>query len=139
MNLSTSYIKQITLSLESRVLQLEKELFTLRQQVATGYNTIVIQHKGLKRIIPIHLIVMIQAQSNYTDIFLQNGEKLLTTKTLKHWQTNITSTDFIRPHASFLVNKWQIQQIDTKNQGLHMTTGCVARISRNVNKKIFEF
>ncbi len=139
MNLNENNIKQITPSLQFRILQLEKELFTLRQQLAAGYNTIMIYHKGLRRIIPVHLIVMIRAQSNYTDIFLLNGEKLLTPKTLKHWQTNITSPDFIRSHASFLINKWHIQHIDLKNHELLMAGGYNARISRAVDKGLFDF
>lgn len=126
-----------SISQEQRIRQLEDELNTLRQRMALKYDTIIIHHHGIKRIVPFHQIVMLQSQGNYTYIFLSSGEKLLTSKTLKHWQTNISSPDFIRTHNSFMINKYHLKQIDYKKRSLLLESGCMAKISRSMKNEFF--
>lgn len=136
---STNNSKQVAPTLPSRVLLLEVELCALKQQKAEEYKTTVLHDKELKCIIPIHSIVMIRAQSSYNYIFLLYGEKILTPKVLKYWQTTTNSHNFIRPHVSFLVDKCHTQQIDNKTRSIYMATGCVAKISGSANKIIFNY
>jgi DNA-binding LytR/AlgR family response regulator len=124
---------------ESRIRQLEDELNNLRQRMALKYDTIIIHHHGIKRIVPFHQIVMLQSQGNYTYIFLSTGEKLLTSKTLKYWQDKISSPDFIRTHNSNMINKYHLKQIDYKKRSLLLESGCMAKISRSMGKEFFAF
>lgn len=100
---------------------------------------VVVFHKGVHHITEIDDIIMIQAQSNYAMFYLTNGCKILTSKTLKHWQETIISSAFIRIHDSFLVNKWHIKQIDYRSHRLILSSACIAKISRNIHKDIFKF
>lgn len=49
-------------------------------------------------------IVHCQSESNYTHIFLQNGTKLLISKTLKETEEMLTGHNFMRVHHSHLIN-----------------------------------
>ncbi|MGI9543730.1 MAG: LytR/AlgR family response regulator transcription factor [Cyclobacteriaceae bacterium] len=49
-------------------------------------------------------IVHCQSESNYTHIFLQNGSKLLISKTLKETEEMLTGHNFMRVHHSHLIN-----------------------------------
>jgi two-component system LytT family response regulator len=50
-------------------------------------------------------IVMIKAESNYSTLYLQNGEQILTSKTLKHWIVKCNAPFLLRTHKSYVVNK----------------------------------
>ncbi len=49
-------------------------------------------------------ILYCQSQNNYTYIFLQNGEKVLISKTLKSVEQTLKRFYFLRTHQSYLVN-----------------------------------
>lgn len=49
-------------------------------------------------------IVFLKADSNYTIYYLQNGEKFISSKTLKQTQANLRLTLFLRLSKSHLVN-----------------------------------
>lgn len=49
-------------------------------------------------------IVMLKAESNYTFFFLNNGQQLLATRTLRRYQEVLGEGAFMRVHKSYLVN-----------------------------------
>ncbi|MBL7932064.1 MAG: response regulator transcription factor [Bacteroidia bacterium] len=51
-------------------------------------------------------IICLQAESNYTYIFLDGGEKIVTTKTLKEFENQLCEDNnkFMRVHNSYIVN-----------------------------------
>ena len=49
-------------------------------------------------------IVRLESDSNYTNIFLKNGEKILTSKTLKSMTDQLKDHNFCRVHSAHLVN-----------------------------------
>lgn len=55
-------------------------------------------------------IMYCQAESNYTNIKLTNGNKLLVAKTLKDIDETLSGKDFYRIHNSFLINLNQIKK-----------------------------
>jgi two-component system, LytTR family, response regulator len=59
-------------------------------------------------------IVKMASDSNYTNVFLKNGQKILVSKTLKALEEQLNSTDFIRVHSAHLVN---INEIDRYIRG----------------------
>jgi two-component system LytT family response regulator len=50
-------------------------------------------------------IIYLEAKSNYTEIYMQNGPKLTVSKTLKEFDELLPSSFFIRIHHSHLINK----------------------------------
>ena len=61
--------------------------------------------KKENKFVKISEIVMIKAESNYSILYLENGESILTSKTLKHWIDKCNSNLFLRSHKSFVINK----------------------------------
>ena len=117
-----------------KIIDLEQELSRLKeiQSGTSNYGFILVHHQNIKHIIRYFDIVMIEAESNYATIYLQNGTKLLTSKTLKHWQSQIKKNEFIRTHNSFLVNRNHIQSINKGIYQLHLTNGFEAKYSRRM-------
>ncbi len=63
-------------------------------------------------------ILYCQASSNYTMVHLENGKKILLSKTLKKFSAELPKTDFVRSHQSYLLN---ISHIAKCIGGLHST------------------
>jgi DNA-binding LytR/AlgR family response regulator len=107
---------------------LQAQISEIRQ---TGTDTIIIKEGRTARYIRLDDITMMQADSNYTTIHLTNGEKILTSKTLKYWSEKIKSrTDFIRPHRSYLVNKTHILSYQRSTNQLLLVQGQEIHVSR---------
>lgn len=59
-------------------------------------------------------IEYLEAEGSYVHIFLANGKKILISKNLKYFETLLEPfMYFLRPHRSFLVNKFYIKSIKT--------------------------
>lgn len=66
---------------------------------------IIVNLSNSTRFIKVREIVMLQAEGSYTNIFLQNGETLLTSKNLKHFEERLQGISFLfRSHKSFIIN-----------------------------------
>ena len=87
------------------------------------------------RYVEIKSIVRCEASNNYTNIFLDHGEKILIAKTLKEYAEILPASGFIRTHQSHLVNRIYIKSWQNKDGGmLLLTDGTAIPISR-VNKE----
>lgn len=63
------------------------------------------------RIIPLDQILYLESSSNYTNIHLEDGTKLLCSKTLKCFEDKLPTSLFLRTHRSFIVQKSKVQFI----------------------------
>lgn len=123
-------------------LMLMSELIRLKQQLRdveyrlqhfhkySGKKQLSVFASGQNRLVNIADIIMISAYSNYSTIFLKNGDTVFTSKTLKHWATECNSNELIRLHKSFLVNKSMIMSIDAKAGQVALPNGLKAKYSR---------
>lgn len=59
-------------------------------------------------------IIYCQAQSNYTELFLSDGQKITSSYTLKSFEELLSDQHFFRTHKSFLIN---LNHIDTYRKG----------------------
>lgn len=55
-------------------------------------------------------IVLCEASSNYTTVFLAEGRKRVISKTLKEFEDMLLPFDFFRPHNSFLINLGRVRE-----------------------------
>lgn len=60
-------------------------------------------------------ILYFEADNNSTDIHLNNGEMITAFKTLKHFETVLPATQFLRIHNSYIINVDQVSRIHTGN------------------------
>lgn len=84
-----------------------------------------------------HEIVYCQSNDNYTHIKLKSGEKILVSKTLKHFEDILLPFGFIRPHHSYIINRSFIEQYNKKDGGfIILTDGSSIPISRTKRDEI---
>ena len=87
--------------IKKREAALQNIVLTPKSLAVAGKMTIPTQD-GFE-VLEIAEILYCQADDNYTRIFLANTEKLVS-KTLKHFEDNLSDKGFARVHKSFLVN-----------------------------------
>ncbi|NBB30811.1 LytTR family DNA-binding domain-containing protein [Cellulophaga sp. BC115SP] len=80
--------------------------------------------------IPIQQIVMLQADCNYTYIYLKNGEKFLFARTIKFFEYMLKDYRFERIHKTYMINCAHIRNYDAKSQNLILSNNLKATISR---------
>jgi two-component system LytT family response regulator len=65
--------------------------------------TPVIKISGKKEVNP-EDVVFLKADINYTEVVLQDGERMIVSKTLKRLEKSFLPFSFFRTHKSFMVN-----------------------------------
>jgi two-component system, LytTR family, response regulator len=84
-------------------------------------------------------ILRCESESNYTHIFLTNGKKITTAKTLKDVEESLDFHPFYRIHQSHLVNMNHISKVSKADGGyVVMDDGTQVAISRNKKEAFFE-
>jgi two-component system, LytTR family, response regulator len=74
-------------------------------------------------------IIRLQAESNYTHIFLTGNRTFVSAKTLKEYDEMLTGRHFLRVHKSHLVNIIHIQTYD-RSGTLELSDGSVVEVAR---------
>ena len=89
--------------------------------------------------IPVKDILVIKGDGNYSNIFTQDGRRILTCRTLKYFATMLAEYQFIRPSKSALINPESIEHIDFKSQqAIRLVNGDVISISRRNVRPLLE-
>ncbi len=76
---------------------------------------ILIQSKKKLEHIILKDILYLQAESNYTSIFIKNRDRVVVSKTLKEYEDMLCEEEdsfFVRIHKTFIVNVYQVRSID---------------------------
>ncbi len=82
-------------------------------------------------------IMFCQSNDNYTTIQLKGGEKVMASKTMKHFEDLLAPIGFIKPHQSYILNAKFIAQYNKKDGGhLILTDGTSIPISRHRKEEI---
>jgi len=76
-------------------------------------NKILVHLKTGVESVDLQEVICFEARSNYTRIFLMNGKDILTTKTLKDFETQLCSekSDFMRVHNSYIINLKKVTRL----------------------------
>ncbi|MBN2174375.1 MAG: response regulator transcription factor [Bacteroidales bacterium] len=85
-------------------------------------------------IVQVKNIIRCEADVNYTTFFLENGDKLLVSKTLKDFAELLEPAGFFRTHQSHLVNLDHILRYD-KTEGGHLVMGDESIVPVSSRKK----
>jgi DNA-binding LytR/AlgR family response regulator len=106
-------------------LQTEEHDVEIKTVPATTDSTVTIQQPqsliiciksyGDYRYIDSEDILYFEADNNSTDIHLNNGEMITAFKTLKHFETVLPESQFLRIHNSYIINVNQVSRIHTGN------------------------
>jgi DNA-binding LytR/AlgR family response regulator len=99
--------------IEVKITPIIHEKPTVMQQAQS--LVICVKSYGDYRYIDSEDIQYFEADNNSTDIHLNNGEMITAFKTLKHFETVLPSTQFLRIHNSYIINVNQVSRIHTGN------------------------
>ncbi len=89
--------------------------------------------------VQINDILRCESESNYTTIFLANGEKHTSAKTLKDFEQLLTEYNFIRIHQSHLVNALHIKQYLKGDGGtIILTDNSTVEVSRRHKEELMK-
>jgi two-component system LytT family response regulator len=84
-----------------------------------------------------HDIIVCEANSNYTNIYLAEGRKRVISKTLKEFEDMLVPYDFFRPHNSYLVNLNRVREFVRGDGGfLLMENKMKIPISKNRREEL---
>lgn len=112
-------------------LEIASKLVNNQYEIAKPFHQITIKSNDETQVIAINDILRCKSDNNYTEIFLKNGEKIVSCKTLKTYEKILENFDFIRVHQSHLVAKQYIKKIrHTAGTQLLMNNGDVIAVSR---------
>ena len=68
-------------------------------------------------VVELDQIIRCEADRNYTSFFLKDDRKILVSKTLKEYETLLSSHNFLRVQQSHLINIEYVDRYDKKNGG----------------------
>jgi two-component system LytT family response regulator len=89
--------------IKEREKELQDKVLTPKVSAAAADGKITIPQQDGFEVLRISEILYCQADDNYTKIFLNQGQKLVS-KTLKYFEDSLSDQGFVRIHKSFLVN-----------------------------------
>lgn len=102
---------EVEVEVKAIPVSVENELVIQKEQSLV----ICIKSYGDYRYIDSNDILYFEADNNSTDIHLNNGEMITAFKTLKHFETVLPQTQFLRIHNSYIINIDQVSRIHTGN------------------------
>ncbi|MDB5228543.1 MAG: response regulator transcription factor [Bacteroidota bacterium] len=85
-------------------------------------------------------VIKLESESNYTILHLENGKKIIASKTLSVFEEMLETLNFSRVHRSFIINLTKIKNIqhEAGNYFAKMLDGSKVEIARRKKKEFFE-
>ena len=84
-------------------------------------------------------IIRLEADGNYTHVYLAGQKKLIVCKTLKEYADLLSNSHFIRTHQSHLVNSHKITAwIKTEGGAISMEDGSLVPVSRQRKEEVLK-
>lgn len=97
----------------------------------TDKNLVLINHSKGFNLIDFKDIVWLEANDNYTTLYLNTGKKIVASKTLKEFEAILPATDFFRSHRSTLINVAYIKEYSNNEGGeVILSDGTHVQISK---------
>jgi two-component system, LytTR family, response regulator len=84
-------------------------------------------------------VIYLESDSNYTKLVFTNSKQVLSTRTLKHYESKLPITMFFRPHNSFIINLKYIASFSrSEGQMIKMKNDYLIPLSRSKKKEFLE-
>lgn len=94
-------------------------------------NLVLINHSKGFNLIDFKDIIWLEANDNYTTLYLSNGKKIVASKTLKEFEIILPPTEFFRSHRSTLINVSYIKEYSNNEGGeVILSDGTHVQISK---------
>ena len=95
------------------------ELLAKKPESAAPVNRIVVRKGSAINLIPVEQVKYVEAQDDYVMIHHSSG-KALKQQTMKFYEENLPSNDFVRIHRSFIVRVQEINRIEPYEKDNHV-------------------
>jgi two-component system LytT family response regulator len=92
-------------------------------------NKLVVADGSDLKIVSIDQINYLHSDRTYTDIYLADGTKFTSSKSLSHYEKLFTDVQFYRVHHSYLVNLQRIQSFKAKDMDIILENGFAIPVS----------
>lgn len=86
-------------------------------------DKLIINSNKLILLVDFDKIIYFRSDNSYTNVQLVDTTRHLLCKSLAQIESEINSSQFIRIHQSYLINKEKITLIDKENKLIHMVNG----------------
>lgn len=118
---------------------LESKLQLLLNNLNTNDDKINITADGKVYLLDREDVIMLKSDKSYTTVYLNTGQEILVSKTLKEVEKKFIFSQFYRVHNSYLINLNHVKEY-VKGLGgeLIMTNGLRASLSRNRKAELFK-
>ena len=102
------------------------------------HNRLVVTVSNAIHLIELDKITFLSSDSNYCNINLENGQSILSSKTLKYYELALLDKGFLRIHSGFLINLTHLSSI-SKDEGYQiiLNNGETLPISRSFKAQLF--
>ena len=129
---------------EQRHLPMAEQFQMLLKQINgknSGFNKIAVPTAEGFELIPADQVLYLEANDNYTHLFLKNKNKIIACRTLKEMEEQIHDfTFFIRIHNSYMVNLNEVAKYMRGEGGyLVMSDGSSVNVSRSRKDALLKF
>lgn len=94
-------------------------LLSKKPEPSSPVNRIVVRKGNAINLIPVEEVKYVEAQDDYVMIYYSEG-KALKQQTMKYYEENLPSSDFVRIHRSYIVNVEQIKRIEPYGRDSHI-------------------
>jgi two-component system LytT family response regulator len=95
------------------------QLLAKKPEPASLVNRVVVRKGNAINLIPVEQIRYVEAQDDYVMIYHSNG-KALKQQTMKFYEDNLSKTDFVRIHRSYIVRVAEIKRIEPYGKENHV-------------------
>jgi two-component system LytT family response regulator len=85
-------------------------------------------------VIPVASILFLEADNNYTTFVLEDGQRLLLSKTLKTFLPDLNDPWLVRLHKSFVINLRFLDYYDAEDGQVRLSDGQRVPVSRRKRK-----
>lgn len=103
------------------------------------FSRLAVPTKAGVEFIQMDTVLRLEADGNYTYIFLNDGKKIYTSKTLKFFELLLPETKFYRPHQSHIINISGMQKYVKSDGGyIVMSDGAHVSLARSKRQEFSE-
>ena len=103
----------------------------------TNFSSFLIHSRKDIKVILFDEVMYCKAESNYTRIYLRNGKIVMTCKTLKEMEFMLVASQFVRIHASYVVNLNAVRRIIHAGQcSVELVNTMILNVSRSRRKEL---
>lgn len=126
-------------SINEELKEKEKNEVKLSQLIKSGgLERIAVKDRQQIYVIPIQEINYIEACGDYVSLFTAT-DSFIKEQTMKYFEENLPSKQFVRVHRSFIVNVSEVVKIELyekENYRIHLKTGKILKASNNGYKSL---